>query len=563
MKRNIQLLSLAIFLLITSLYKAQCTANFNYTVLPSNNVNFVSTSTFTNAGTNYTWAFGDGVIAIGPTASHQYSASGVYSASLSIINTGPSCTSSTTQTISVAVTSTCNITPNFSYTINVGGVINFSNTSTGTTSLTSYSWNFDDGTAVYQTATTTHSYMSNGNYSVTLYVTDSLNYCYNSITIPILINNLPCNVNPFFTYYFGPNATISFFGNSSPYSPSNTFGWNFGDGGTTTMQNPVHSYTASGIYTVSLVTTDITGTCNATYSNTVSIIACSLTANFSYTLGNNGLVTFSNTSSSISSSTITNINWNFDDGNHGYGSPITNNYINNGVYNVHLTITDTSSVSGWCNDTITIPISVTNVTCGIGVSANAYGCNSYIVGPYINNTGCFYANITYTGTTNYTWYFGDGTQSNLLNCVHTYSLNGTYTSTFVVWDSLSPICSKTVVLSPLSITGATCNLNANFNYTNGAVGLVNFNDLSTGTSSLTNYYWNFGDGNSAFGSAIIATNNTYLSNGLYNVSLFIVDSLTPCANYTVIPVNVTNSSNTGCNANSIFSLYKDYSQNYS
>jgi gliding motility-associated-like protein len=49
-----------------------------------------------------------------------------------------------------------------------------------------------------------------------------------------------------------------------------SWAWNFGDGTTSTQQNPVHTYASNGTYTVSLTITDISG-CTNTYTNPVTI----------------------------------------------------------------------------------------------------------------------------------------------------------------------------------------------------------------------------------------------------------------------------------------------------
>ncbi len=51
-----------------------------------------------------------------------------------------------------------------------------------------------------------------------------------------------------------------------------SWAWNFGDGGTSSLQNPTHTYAGNGTYTVTLTITDITG-CTYTYSHNVTITA--------------------------------------------------------------------------------------------------------------------------------------------------------------------------------------------------------------------------------------------------------------------------------------------------
>jgi len=52
------------------------------------------------------------------------------------------------------------------------------------------------------------------------------------------------------------NQAIQFTGSASGGKPPYTFSWNFGDGGFSSSQNPVHTYTSSGTYTVGITVTD-------------------------------------------------------------------------------------------------------------------------------------------------------------------------------------------------------------------------------------------------------------------------------------------------------------------
>ncbi len=52
------------------------------------------------------------------------------------------------------------------------------------------------------------------------------------------------------------NQAVSFTGFASGGTEPYTWAWTFGDGGTATIQNPTHTYTAPGVYNVSLTVTD-------------------------------------------------------------------------------------------------------------------------------------------------------------------------------------------------------------------------------------------------------------------------------------------------------------------
>jgi PKD repeat protein len=99
-------------------------------------------------------------------------------------------------------------------------------------------------------------------------------------------------------------------------------------------------------------------------------------------------------------------------------------------------------------------------------------------------------NVTFTSTsagvssisTTYYWNFGNNTNASGLNLIFTnttYTTNGTYTVTLFI-SSAVPSCSNQISYT-INITGAitpTCSLISNFASSQGANGLVNFNNTS-------------------------------------------------------------------------------------
>jgi PKD repeat protein len=63
---------------------------------------------------------------------------------------------------------------------------------------------------------------------------------------------------------------VNFTGSATGGAPPYSYSWAFGDGGTSTIQNPFHTYTASGNFTVNLTLTDSTSA-NASTSVTIAV----------------------------------------------------------------------------------------------------------------------------------------------------------------------------------------------------------------------------------------------------------------------------------------------------
>ncbi|MGJ8661095.1 MAG: PKD domain-containing protein, partial [Bacteroidota bacterium] len=127
-----------------------------------------------------------------------------------------------------------------------------------------------------------------------------------------------------------------------------SWNWDFGDGNTSTMQNPAHVYDFPGAYTVCLI---INNGCTDTICQTVTVSCAIPNATFTSVVGNGGLVTFTNTTTPVADS----YNWNFGDGNTSALENPTHTYTTSGNYQVCMTITDTCGTDSLCS-TISVDV---------------------------------------------------------------------------------------------------------------------------------------------------------------------------------------------------------------
>ena len=207
-----------------------------------------------------------------------------------------------------------------------------------------------------------------------------------------------------------------------------TWLWNFGDGGASTLQNPVHNYTATGNYIVTLIITDtIIGTSDTAFATVdVSIPTANFTGNGS-SAGAFGCAPLSvaYVSTSTSAASIMSWNWDFGDGNTDTTENPTHIYQNPGVYTVSLSITD----SNGCTST---EIKNTFVQV-IGLNVN-FGADTLFNCQVPLNVNFTDSTIFGAPITSWTWDFGDGNSSNLQNPMHTYTTNDTFTVSLTVTD---------------------------------------------------------------------------------------------------------------------------------
>ena len=134
----------------------------------------VVTFTATTAGgvgtVSYSWSFGDGATSTGNPATHTYTSPASFTVSVTATDSdGVAAVSSQTLTVRSPLTASFTYTPSNPVT---GQTVTFTATASGGTSPYTFSWSFGDGLSATG-ASVTHSYTTNGTYTVTLTTNDS------------------------------------------------------------------------------------------------------------------------------------------------------------------------------------------------------------------------------------------------------------------------------------------------------------------------------------------------------------------------------------------------------
>jgi len=211
--------------------------------------------------TSYYWDFGDGSNGTGVITTHNYSSIGTYNVTLTVTD-NDNLTDSESKLIVVkkypiAAFTYAPIVPLVNQTV----TFNASLSTPDGGSITSYYWDFGDGTNVNETDSVIyHDYMISGTYNVTLNITDSEGLWDIESQIITIVEY------PFASFTHSPGnpivgETITF--NASLSTPNGgtitNYHWDFGDGTNETGVIGIHAYTAAGNYTVSLTITDSEG----------------------------------------------------------------------------------------------------------------------------------------------------------------------------------------------------------------------------------------------------------------------------------------------------------------
>jgi len=490
------------------------------TLLPSPNVSFISTpaaicsTQYTFNGsinilsgsiTSYQWFFGDGNTATGSLNQvHNYAAAGTYTVKLrAVSNRG--CVDSLQTTITIAPTPVIAFSPPSNCINTVTQFTNFTTINPG--SVTGYTWNLGNG-VISNLTNPAFTYTTSGTYTITLNA----------------ISNQGCPATLTQTLGIFPPPVISFSAtplcdaNGTAFSPATStaiasgslasFFWDFGDGNTSTLANPVHIYAAPGLYTVNFSALS-NHNCPASTSNTF-IISPSPTMGISTTSVNACSPNFTFTSnSSISAGSISHI-WNLGGGVTSTLNSLTHTFPGTGNYTVSLI--GTSNLG--CGDTVVQYITI-----------YPYPVVNFSVPASCENAIFTVTTSAVSGSvTSYFWDFGDpgsgsANTSTVQNPTHFYSSTNAYTITLNLISNLN--CPSTTVV-PIVVFP---NPNAIFSYTSANVcslphTFVNSSTVSAiGSSSIVSHFWNFGP----VGTSTLANPGTvsFPGNGSYSVSLIV------------------------------------------
>ncbi len=469
------------------------------------------------------WDFGDGSpLGTAQNPSHVYTTAGSYTVTLTIMDVA-GCSDTIHQSIPIEIYSPP--VADFTYSPNRGCeslTVNFTNTSTaGSAPIVSSYWIFGDG-AITGVPNPTHVYSNPGLYNVSLVLLDA-NGCQDTLTQVVEVLELPeVNFVAVPPVSCAPQTLTFIDSTQSPYTLVG-WEWDFGDGNTSTSNQPVHMYTADGLYTVQLVVTDINGCKDSLIRNQYIRLAhpvADFTIDRSIVCPNEPIgVTF--TDASTHDTTLTNWQWDFGDGNGGSGQVVAHSYASPGTYTVTLRTTD---ILG-CQDVDTM-INVVRVrnapqtAFNISDSANCTPLTAQLTDTSLPGDG----NIV-----DWDWDFGNGDGSLQQNPLYTWSTPGTYTLSLTTTDihGCSSLASKILEAFEVPVSDF---------YTADTLGCapatITFNNLTNSAQPVSLRKWYFGDGDSAIN--IVNPTHTYQNDGNYSVSLISVDQ-NGCVDTTVKP----------------------------
>lgn len=306
------------------------------------------------------------------------------------------------------------------------------------------------------------------------------------------------------------NNKFTFTNTSTITSGTMQYDWFFGDGTNSSATDPVHSYTAPGVYQVKLLVTSDQGCIDS--SLFIIRVDDSPVAGFSVNaaeqcLGDNQ---FNFINSSTLATGAMQYNWFFGDGNTATSRDVSHSYTAAGSYQVKLVTTGNLG----CKDSTTFDVQV-NPSPNAGFTvANAQQCFTNNQFNFINTS-----NIS-AGTLSYAWSLGDGTTATSTDVTHSYSAPGNYTVVLIATSGKN--CADTTTFNVLVRAYAAADFYVAPVCVNQRVPLTN--TTINNTSTTLNYLWDFGNGHQSSAQTPVYS---YPAPGTYTIKLSVNSNQCP------------------------------------
>lgn len=470
---------------------AQFDAHYAFTTLPAT-VRFVDNSLGSTPMT-YAWDFGDGSTSNEQNPTHVYSQRGTYTVTLTVKNAYGSSTAVKRDFITVGMVARPDFTANPT-TGNDPLPVKFTDMTSG--SVDTWQWDFGDGKRSTE-QNPTHTYWVPGVYTVILTVSNEYGQAdVTKIQYITVVGDLVAKFNADPASGKAPLAVK--FEDRSTGGPT-AWTWDFGDGTTSDVQNPAHTFTAPGSYDVKL--TVIRGDVMDSVTQVIDVGGVPH-ADFLGTpleVGVNAPVMFTDRTTN----SPTTWRWNFGDAAESTVQNPTHSYQVKGVYTVSLTAMNENGRDS--------EVKQAYINVGMGPKAEFRP----VIVPYqtysVPKVVTFVDESLYAPTS-WSWDFGDGTTSTEKNPRHVYMNEGTYTVSLTVKNTFGE---DTMVKTGLITVGGGADVDFTADRTTvGAGTVVTFSDLST--MSPNQWVWDFGDGMTGFGAN---PQHIYREVGVYDVTL--------------------------------------------
>lgn len=483
---------------------ASFTVNQATQCLVGNSFQFTNTSSISQGTATFTWYYGDGTFQLASNGSHSYANAGIFSVKL-VATSNYGCVDSIRSNVSVNLPPVAGFTVNSNAQCLNGNQFFFTNVSSSPNSPMTYRWEFGDGSTSTQ-VNAAYQYPQYGIFPVKL-ITTSQAGCKDSVIQNVTVhpkpiiaftvnNNQQCQTGNFFQYT----------NNSSIALGSMSHFWSFGDGVTSGLFSPTHSYINPGTYSVKLIETSDKG-CRDSLIVSAKVDpspTALFTVNKSVDCFAEHQFIFSN-ATTLSSGTFTN-SWDFGD---GIGTATVVNpsyrYQQPGTYRVTLTTR-------------------TNANCVSSYSLNLF-LNPTPTGsilPVTDTVICegSFLELRATPSTYYQWYRNGTLISGATSVTYNAMEPGVYHVVFRNSANCSSVSTNVITLTKVFQPIP----DFRFDRSCAALATTFANTSDVSASLPVTYNWNFGDGGT---STVFSPSHVYDSVGTFLVKLIITPTKCP------------------------------------
>ncbi|MBC8344005.1 MAG: PKD domain-containing protein, partial [Bacteroidetes bacterium] len=471
---------------------------------------FTNKSTISSGTFTQNWYLGDNTVSSDYSLNHSYLNHDTFTVKLMIIS-DYLCKDSVLHTAIVYPMPVMGYDIDDSSQCMQNNSFHFTDTTTIASGTFSSIWYFGNGDTSSK-SNPDNSYGNPDTFPVTLISSSTLG-CIDTVTKNVYVHPMPvANFSVNDTAQSFKDNNFIFTNNSSIPTGSMNYLWLFGDGNTSTQQNPVHVYATDDTFEVKLTILSDNG-CRDSFNMTVYVFPTpevDFSINDSTQCFNENYFEFTN-STTINWGNVT-YNWYFGDGDTSSSLNTSHIYTSDDTFYVKLLAT---SETGAKDSAIRVVIVYPSPQPDYSIN-DSQQC--------LNENEFTFNNLSSINSGNqaFSWDFGDATFSNFSNPVKTYLVEDTFTVTLIVTSDLScrDTIEKTVYVFPSPIAAYSINdsqqcLNEN---------LFNFTNATTITSGNLMYQWYYGDGDS---SGSEHPSHIYTSDDTFKVNL-IASSLLGC-----------------------------------
>ncbi len=489
----------------------------------NNTITFTNNTLNTGPQTTYLWNFGDGQTSTLFSPTHEYSDTGHFDITLTVINQGCSATLVKVKYIQIVVPRADFL---FDFNCSSPTTVDFRDTSIG---ADSWFWDFGDGSSSTQQSPT-HTFPSQSNYTVTLVVYNSVTGCTDSTKKQLPIGTPAAS--------FGSDKTSGCYNLTVAFSDSSVFAsawtWDFGDGSPlSSAQKPTHVYTDTGQYTVTLIINP-GQLCSDTIVkvNYITVYGVKVKPTAQPLTGCIPLNVQLMDSSTSFMGNVVSWTWVLMPGDSAFIINPSYTYTTSGAHPIRLAVVDDNG----CRASTTLTVTGREVTAAFTVDSIACPGESL----QFNNLSTGVS----AGALSYDWIFGDNTTSTNQNPTHAYAQSGAYYPMLIV-SSVGGCSDTLIVPTPIQVDTPIADFYVTTNFAPCPPFPVQFYNTTNRTD--LKWLWYFGDGDT---STAFEPLHVYFFPGDYDVTLIAwdssgcVDTITyidlirvrgPIGNFTLVP----------------------------